>query len=279
MATLKAIRKRIASTGSTKKLTYAMKMIAASHMRKSQQRVISARVFNKENARILRELIKRAVNTKIPLLNEHEQKTGAVDLFVITSDRGLCGIFNENLLKRTLKFMDEEKEEGINFNLYVFGRKGRDFFRKNNIKIEKACETINDEISLCIDRYLKNEIDGAYITFNRFKNVGSSELSIQRLLPASPPEVQPEYCVDYIYEPNQPAVLDHVINNMIKSNFMLAHLESTAAELSARMVAMDKATKNAEDLIAKLTQQYNKARQASITNELIDIVGGAEALK
>ncbi|PIR18158.1 MAG: ATP synthase F1 subunit gamma [Deltaproteobacteria bacterium CG11_big_fil_rev_8_21_14_0_20_49_13] len=275
MATLKSIRKRIISTQSTKKLTHAMKMIASSRMRKAQQRVCTARAYNKELRRILLEIVKEQKEISSFLLNPQEDEKGIVNIFVISSDRGLCGTFNEHLLKKVRATLDKR------YRIFVIGKKGRDFFRRNGIEIEKVCAQpdLSKEMNLAIERYRKGEIDEAYIAYNKFQSLGSIEPSIERILPVDLGDFMPVLSVDHICEPGAEEVIERAIKRTMETGFLLAYLESSAAELSARMIAMEMATKNADDLIISLTQVYNKARQATITRDLIDIVGGAEALK
>lgn len=281
MATLKSIRKRIASTKSTQKLTHAMKMIATSRMRRAMSRLLGFRTYNSELLRIVSELLKRYPDIDHPLLKEHDGRSGKTDIFVITSDRGLCGPFNETLLKHVIRFMHDKGPRNNGTRLFVLGKKGRDFFRRRDIPVERAFDGTNadQELEAAIERYKSGETDTAYLAYNRFKKGGMPDITLSKLLPARPSDALLEYCVDYIYEPSKGSVVDTAVTKMIRSNFKLAMIESLTAELSARMVAMDKATKNARDLIVRLTMEYNKARQGSITRELIDIVGGAEALK
>ncbi len=251
-------------------------------------KAIEARVFGNEIKRILAETIKRGTSIKNPLLEEKSELAGSTDLIIFTSDRGMCGTFNENLLSHVAHFIEDKKEKGVNVNCYVIGRKGRDYLKKTGTKIEKSYVHVTEsefkniaetEMAFFRERFLGGLADEALIAFNKFKGVGSSEPKLERLFPASPPVVVEEYAVNYIYEPAKENVVEWLVTQNIKSHFNQAYLESAAGEISARMVAMDKATRNAEDLIMGLTSQFNKARQSSITKELIDIVGGAEALK
>lgn len=287
MATLKQIRKRISAVKSTKKLTRAMRMIAALRLRKAQGRVLEARLFNSEITRLLSELIKRDAVFKHPLVTEQTDKKEITDVIVFSSDRGLCGTFNEGLLSTVKDYITQKRRLGEKVCCFVFGKKGRDFFRMHNLPFEKefihvseanAEMILNAEIAMCRERFLSGATDKVVIVFNKFKGVGSFEPVIKRVIPATPPDLEPEYCIDYIYEPSRAGVLNWLVMQMIRSNIYQAYLESSAAEIAARMVAMDKATRNAEELIDGLTMQFNRARQSSITKELIDIVGGAEAL-
>ena len=209
-------------------------------------------------------------------------------MVVFTSDRGLCGVFNENLLRHAVTFIKEKYEKNVRVQTTVLGRKGRDFLRREGVVINKEFINLNEnlfaeimtsELPVLKQRFLSGEVDEIIIAFNKFKGVGSYEPCLHRLFPASPPIIDEEYSIDYIYEPVKQDVIEWLITQGINSRFKMAYFESIAGELSARMVTMDKATKNAEELINSLTTQYNRARQSAITKDLIDIVGGAEALK
>lgn len=291
MATLKSIKRRISAVGNTKKLTRAMKMIAAARLRRAQTRALEARLFNKEINRLLAEMVKHGAKLAHPLIDSSKGEKEVplvMDLIVFTSDRGLCGAFNEGLLKKTVNFIREKEKDGYSVQCTVFGRKGRDFLKREKCKIAREFvhlsgseirNVLNAEVLLVTERYLNAETAVAVIVFNRFNLGGGQDTSFQTLLPVTPPQMEPEYCIDYIYEPQATGVLQWLIDQIIKSNLFQAYLESSAGELAARMVAMDMATRNAEELTNILTMKYNRERQAAITRELMDIVGGAEALK
>lgn len=288
MATLKTIKRRIASTKNTEKLTSAMKMISAVRLKKAQVRLLDARVYNNELSRILSEVIKRGGSVDHPLMRHPETKSNAIDLVVFTSNKGLCGAFNENLLKKVVEFIGEQKKNGVAVFIHVFGKKGRDYLKRNQVPVAKEYVNVNEnelaslikeEIKYFSDRFIKGAVDKTIIAYNKLKGAASVQISFTNLLPATPPDSVEGYGVDYIYEPARDLVVSWVVGSSISSNLLLANLESNVSELSARMLAMDMATKNADDLISALTTTYNKARQFAITRELIDIVGTVEALK
>lgn len=288
MATLKAIKKRIGATKGTKKLTRAMKMIAASRLRKVQSKVIEARIFQGEVERILIEMIKRGVKVDHPLILNPSEGAKEIALIIFTSDRGMCGTYNENLLKEVSKYIKERSAEGLSVSCYIFGKKGRDFFKRSELDSTKqmigltessAKDFLNSDIAQFSEKYSEGAIKEVVLAFNGFKSAGSSKITFKRLIPAAPPGVDYQHTVDYIYEPARAEILEWLIKEFIKSNFYQAYLESFASEQFSRMTAMDKATKNAEDMINGLTLQMNKVRQGIITRDLIDIVGSANAIK
>lgn len=286
MATFKSIRKRITAVKGTQKLTRAMKMVAAARLFRAQRRVVEARAFSVEAERVLNNILKRGAELDDPILIPRAEKPAAIDLVLFTSDRGLCGMFNEALLKEAAYFMAEKN--GVNVNLFVFGKKGASFFNRKKIQMLSEFSLAGDKdiqnilantMDSLTERFLSGQSDEAIIAYNSFEGVGNFRPTYKRLLPVSPAAAEYEHGVDYIYEPASSDVAKWLIRNSLMSNFYLAHLESQASELAARMVAMEKATKNADDMIKLLTMKYNRARQYAITKELIDIIGGAEAIK
>jgi len=287
MATLKEIRRRIAGVENTGKITRAMKMISAIKLKRAQQKMIAARNYDSEVNRILAGILSRSLDITHPLLNGRENVKGPVDLIIITSDKGMCGAFNENLLKKTEEFIKNRKEQGIEVELYALGRKGRDYFKRKGYKISKELINVTDqEIKKYLEkaeiffggRHTAKESCETVIVYNRFKSAGSQEVTFKKLLPAVPGDIVYKHGIDYIYEPNKDEIIDYMAKEAVMSRLYLSYIDSVAAETSARMIAMEKATKNADDLISSLTLKMNKARQSAITGELIDIVGGAEAL-
>lgn len=285
MATLKTIRKRISAVKSTEKLTRAMKMVAAARLFKAQRRVIEARAFSTETERILNDILKRWGQIGDPLLQPHEKNT-AIDLVIFTSDKGLCGTFNEAILKETAYFMAEKN--GVNVSLFVLGKKGVSFFNRKKIKPMSEFTMVQDgelqniltnTMDSLIERYLSGESDEAILAYNSYEGIGRFKPIFKTLLPISFSDAGREYGVDHIYEPALSDVAQWLIRKRLMNSFYLASLESQASELTARMIAMENATRNANDLIQALTTKYNRARQYAITRELIDIIGGVEALK
>jgi len=285
VATLKTIRKRISAVKSTEKLTRAMKMVAAARLFKAQKRVLEARTFNIETERILNNMLKRGADINDPLLQPHE-KNAAVDVVIFTSDKGLCGTFNEALLKEVARFMTQKN--GAIVSLFVLGKKGASFFNRKKISVLSEFTMVQESelkkilantMDSLIERYLSHNSDEAILAYNSLEGTGRFKPAFKKLLPITFADSDQEYGIDYIYEPVVSDVAQWLIRQRLKSTFYLASLESQASELTARMVAMENATKNANDLIKVLTTKYNRARQYAITRELIDIIGGVEALK
>lgn len=287
MPTLKTIRKRITAVKNTKKLTRAMRMIAAAKLKKAQSKAIDARVYNQECSKLLNEIIKSSEQIQNPLFEAHEELKKVMDLIIFSSDRGLCGTFNENLLRSALVFTREKIAAGYQINYFVFGKKGRDFLKSSGVQpvaeyIHLTGNSIKPAILELLNniktRFLNKESCEAVIAYNKFKGVGKNEPSFTKIFPLIPDKFEYEHSIENIYEPDKNMVVGHLATEVVSSNIFQAYFESAAGELASRMVSMDKATKNAEDLIISLTGKYNRARQATITRELIDIVGGAQAV-
>jgi F-type H+-transporting ATPase subunit gamma len=289
VANLKDIRNRIRSVKSTQQITKAMKMIAAARLRKSQEAIVAKRPYAKRLADIIGALAGRAEDEDHPLLDVREPKK--VLLLVLTSDRGMCGGFNVNISRTTEKYIATSKDEHDSVVLSLIGKKGQEFFRRRpeytvhkayrgvfeNIGFDQANE-IGDDI---ISAYASDELDAVYMVYNQFKSAISQEVVVEKLLPVEPmvDDDDDEGHLDFVYEPTKQDVLNEVLPLYVNMQIYRAILESIASEMGARMTAMDAATRNAAELIAKLTLTYNRARQAAITNELMEIIGGAEALK
>ncbi|MBN2231481.1 MAG: ATP synthase F1 subunit gamma [Deltaproteobacteria bacterium] len=285
MASLRDIRKRIGSVKSTQQITKAMKMVAASKLKKAQDNVVAARPYAGKMSEVLASLALRTDPKKHPLLQRREERN--VELLVITSDRGLCGAFNTGVIKAADQFLAENHDRYENIYLSVFGRKARDYYRRRNREFKSAylnpgeilfsdAERVAGEI---IDRYVEKATDAVYIAYTRFRSAISHEVEIKRLLPVEPQELKPdEVAVEYIYEPSEDALLADILPRYIYTELFSMMLESIASEHGARMTAMDSATSNAVEMVGKLTLLYNRARQAAITTELMEIVSGAEAL-
>ncbi len=292
MANLKEIRQRIRSVKSTQQITKAMKMIAAARLRKAQDAIVTKRPYAHRIRDIIATLATRAEAEDHPLLAQ--RPANKVLLLVLTSDRGMCGGFNVNIARRTVKFIDANDDKHDSVDLAVIGRKGQDFFRRreqysvtkeyqgvlDNIDYEKA-KNIGDDI---IAAYTDEGLDAVYMVYNEFKSAMNQQVTVEQLLPVVPDEENvdedvTETLLDFVYEPSKADVLDQVLPLHVNTQIYRAILESIASEMGARMTAMDSATRNAQELIAKLTLKYNRARQAAITTELMEIIGGAEALK
>jgi len=291
MPTLRDIRKRLKAIQSTKKITAAMKMVAAAKMRKVQDRMLNFRPYAIRMETVLSDLAKVAEREIHPLLALRLRKT--VEVVVITSDKGLCGAFNTNILKAAYKYIDGLKQEGIEVSLSVVGRKARDFFRRRNIPMRNAWIGLSGKISYAnaqevaenlVENYTNETYDEVVIIYNEFKSMISQKVTINKLLPVGTLEgeggqKEQSMTADYLYEPTRAAIFERLLPKYIEIQAYRALLESSAAEEAARMAAMENATKNCSELIEKVTLLANKVRQASITKELMDIVGGVEALK
>ncbi len=289
MASLRDIRKRIKSVKSTRQITRAVKMVAAAKLRRAQDAIISARPYASTLDKMIAEVMSRAENGNVahPLLVKREVKK--IEVLVMTSDRGLAGGFNSNVNRRALKFLTESGGK-YEVTLTTIGRKGGDFFRARGFKMRKdypgmmnkvtyqGAAEVAEELSA---RFLKGEIDAVYLANNEFVSAISQRINFTQLLPfeAAPAAAGGGTKVDYLYEPSAQAVLDKLVPQALKIKIFRALLDSVASEHGARMTAMENATKNAGEMIGKLTLFYNRTRQAAITKELMEIVSGAEALK
>jgi len=290
MATLKTIRKRITSTKSTQKITKAMKMVSAAKLRRAQTALTQARPhFLLLQAAITRWVV-QAEAWDHPLFQGAENPKKA-EIMILTSDRGLCGGFNGNLLRRADHFSRHEGKSFEEFNISTMGRKGREYYRAKNIQIKESLNSFDDTFSFhhawemakgYVQRFLAGEFDVFYLAFNHFKSAISQEALIKKILPLELPKVEEAEASagpPIVWEGSQEAILASALPRYVATMFYIAVLESRASELGARMSAMENATNNAKEMIQSLTLQYNRARQAAITTELMDIVNGAEALK
>jgi len=285
VATLREIRRRINSIKSTQQITRAMKMVAAAKLRKAQENIVAARPYAYKIDEMIRHLIFQLDEIGEPLLEV--RPAGRVLLVVITSDRGLCGSFNSNIIKRTLRHMEEHKDKEI--SLLCIGRKGHDFFRKRDFHIVGKYTNIFNPLEyvtareitgFLVGQYIKEQTDLIEIIYNEFKNAVQQNVVLEKYLPLSGEEFEGELStIDYIYEPDKLSLLNALLPKHLNIQTWRILLESNAAEQGARMTAMENATENAGDLISELTLKYNKARQATITREISEIVGGAEALR
>lgn len=289
MASVREIRTKIKSVKSTQQITKAMKLVAAARLNKAQERILAARPFAVKMETLLQELaylIRHNNENKAathPFLEKRE--SNRIDLVLVTADRGLCGGFNANLIRKAIQFLREHHDHDV--RLWLVGRKGRDYFRRVNVKVEKDYINIFQKLSYKQAEILGEDIMKSYtesgsrevvILYNEFKSRIQQILRVRRLLPIEPiVEVQPK--LDFIYEPNQSEILKELLPRHFKAQIYRILLESQSAELAARMAAMESATNNAKDLIYSLTLTMNKVRQAIITKELSEIVSGAEALQ
>lgn len=287
MATLRDIRRRIRSVESTQKITKAMKMVAAAKLRRAQQRILEARPYAFKLQEVIGSLALRSEAARHPLLERRE--TGRKGLVVVAGDKGLCGAFNANIIRKASEYLRRTQAETLQVILLVVGRKARDFFRRRQVKRHAEYINVFDrlayshaaEIGAELARaYGNGEMDEVHLVYNEFKSAVAQRPVLERLLPIEPLEAPEDLKpVDFIFEPSPEAILGDLLPRHVEIQVFRALLESAAAELGARMTAMEGATKAAGDMIERLTLQFNKARQEKITKELMDIVGGAEALR
>jgi F-type H+-transporting ATPase subunit gamma len=287
MPTLRDIKRRIKAVENTSKITKAMKMVSAAKFRKAQQRMFEMRPYADRMSAVLSGLSSGEEGSGThPLLVQRPRKK--IELLVITSDRGLCGAFNSNILKAASRYMGEMQKEGVETGVSSVGRKARDYFRRRNIQRRNAWTGISGKLSYSntqeiagnmMESFTNETIDEVILIYNEFKTVVAQKVIITRLLPMTPIEAGEAPAPVYLYEPSREAIFEKLVPKNVEIQIYRALLESQAAEEAARMAAMENATKAAKDMISSLTLQFNKARQASITKELMDIVGGVEALK
>jgi F-type H+-transporting ATPase subunit gamma len=289
VATLRDIQRRIRSVQSTQKITRAMKLVAAAKLRRAQERIISARPYASKMAELLGNLVSTASaqdGDGHPLLEQREGPRRQI--VIITADRGLAGAFNSNVLRNSLAFIRGSNTTEV--TVVVVGRKARDFYRRRPWTVKRDMIGFWDRLAYShaceladyfMKQYLDNEVDEVYLLYNEFRSVAVQRPVRQQLLPIprTAGEAQATESVDYIYEPSPQAILGDLLPRHVRMQVFRALMESLAGEYGARMTAMEAATKNAREMIDILTIQYNKARQEKITKELLDIVGGAEALK
>ena len=285
MANLKEIKRRIQSVKNTQQITKAMKLVSASKLRKAQESILKARPYAVKLMDVMNHLSARCNKDLHPLLADREGKN--ILLLIITSDRGLCGAFNSNIIRMAEQVL--QKNPDREFCLIPAGKKADDFFRSREHKILqnysgwtrgfdylKAAE-IGDILS---ELFVKKAVDKIYMVYNEFKSVMAQEVILEQLLPIVPETVEDKgYKVDYIYEPDEEAILNDLLKRYMSVEVFRAFLESSASEHGARMTAMDNATRNAGEMIERLTLFYNRTRQAYITKELIEVVNGAEAIR
>jgi len=287
MPSLIDIRRRIRSVKSTQQITKAMKMISTARLRRAQERVVSARPYSRMAGEILRNVAAAAASDERvqehPLLAHREEKT--IQLILVTSDRGLAGGFNTNLIKAAQLFLDEHKDSTVEIELV--GRKGRDHFVRRPVKVSgelvgvsqnagtKEATELSDK---AIRRFSEAEVDSVYLLYNEFKSILSQKVALKKVLPVAV-EASEGAGRDYLFEQPPAEMLGRLLPKYVFLQLLEALLESAAAEHAARMTAMDSASNNAADVINKLTLHMNRVRQASITNEIIEVVSGASALE
>jgi len=278
---MRDIKRRIKSIKNTEQITKAMKMVAAAKLRKAQEKVFQARPYAKELAGTLSRLAGAALDANHPLMVKREIKK--VAYVVVTADRGLCGGYNANIIRK----VRNEISAFNDVSLICVGRKGRDFFRRIGVPIIAEFTGLGEEAryqdakliaETIVDLYLKGEFDEVYVVYTEFFSALTQRPKTIKLLPVEAPAEEGAK-VDYIYEPSAEMVLSALLPKYLNTTMFRAMLESKASEHGARMTAMGSATDNAREMIAKLTLNYNRARQAAITKEISEIVGGAAALE
>jgi len=285
LATLRDIRRRIATIQSTEQITKAMKMVAAAKLRKAQNRILQARPYAKRLDEVIGHVTARVDRSLHPLL--YERPAEKVCYVVITADRGLCGSFNGNIIRRAKDELDASTAEEK--SLILIGRKGRDHFIKQKWPVIGDYTDFFEELEFnyatiigsdLIKQFIDKKIDHIYLIYNEFKSAVNQQIIVDQLLPIIPIySEEKRHSAEYIYEPSPEVVLNEMCPKNINVQIWRVLLESYAAEQGARMVAMEAATDNANEMTRNLTLHYNKVRQATITKELIEIVGGAEALR
>jgi F-type H+-transporting ATPase subunit gamma len=287
MATLRDIQRRIRSVQSTQKITKAMKLVAASKLRRAQERITAARPYAIKMGELLSGLVGRTEGDAHPLLAR--RTTGRKRLVVITADKGLCGAFNSNILRASLAFLREQGN--VDVTLVVVGRKARDFYRRRSWQVKSEMLGFFDRLAYShaqelanelMQSYLAEDVDEVSLMYNEFRSVAVQRVKRQQLLPIEADAAEAGHGTaggDYLFEPSPDAILASLLPRHVTTQVFRALMESVAGEYGARMTAMESASKNAKEMIDVLTIQYNKARQERITKELLDIVGGAEALR
>lgn len=285
MASLKIIRKRITSVKSTQKITKAMKMVSAAKLRRAQGAVTAARPYADKLTALLRNVAARVGATAHPLLQQRQEER-LVHVLLVTGDRGLCGGYNANLIRKAEALLQERGSDQV--RMTIVGRRGFDFFKRRPVTIAdkhinlfggptvELARTIGEQLA---QEFAAGSSDAVYLIYSHFRSALVQVPTVERLLPILAEGGDGAGAVDYRYEPDAAILLDRLLRQYVTVLIHRAFLEATASEHGARMTAMDSATSNASDMIERLTLDMNRARQATITKELMEIIGGAEALK
>ncbi len=291
MATLRDIKRRIIGVKSTQKITKAMKMVAAARLNRAQENIINARPYSRKLTEVLGQLLAAEKNYDHPLIKDKGDEKVAI--IAVTSDKGLCGAFNMNIISEVEKLITKSYSEQLSNNnmaLYCIGKKGRDYFKNheynvvqghvgifNDLKFDFVSQ-LNKELT---SKFLSDQLDKIIVVYNRFKSVAQQEVIQLELYPIKPEaaDESEQINIDYIFEPDKVSIINSLLPRYLNVQMWTVLLNSYAAELGARMTAMEMASENAEEMIQSLQLTYNKRRQASITNEILEIVSGANALK
>jgi F-type H+-transporting ATPase subunit gamma len=285
MASLKAIRRRIGSVRSTQQITKAMKMVAAAKLRRAQEAAVASRPYATKLEATVTHLASRVAEDAHPLLRVPEVEQRAL-LFVVTGDRGLCGGYNANLGRMAETFL---RERGLQVRLVCIGRKGSDHLKRRGFTADArhpmplgaaAGSQAREMARIATQAFLEDEVDAVYMVYSAFRSALSQVPTIERLLPFERPAAAADDAphADYLFEPGPAEILGFVLPRLVEVRILHGLLEAGASEQGARMTAMDSATRNASEMIDRLTLEMNRARQAAITKELMEIIGGAEAL-
>ena len=290
MPNLKDIRNRIGTVKNTKKITSAMKLVAAAKLRRAQEAVQAARPYATKMTALIDDLSSRGPEDAHPLLVAPEKEENVL-VILVTSDRGLCGGFNSNLIRSVARFVREKRDLTDTIRMITVGRKGNQFFKRSAIDIESDYPGLSADVTFegakevaqqAMAMFTNGEVDAVYLAYNEFLSAIAVEQHIEQILPLTHEEADPADGgseIEYIYEPSEAELLGTLLPNSVEIRVFQALLESAAGEQGQRMTAMDNATSNASDMIDDLTLTYNRARQAYITKELVEIVSGAESLK
>lgn len=291
MPSLKAIRKRITSVKNTRKITRALKLVAAAKLKRSQDAIMAARPYTAAISRVVGELSAVAGKDAHPLFEERPLKKASV--VAITSDRGLAGAFNSNVIKAVERQVREELDDATEVSLRIIGKKANQHFTRRNAKVESydpaptganALELARTTANRIISDFEHGKVDRVFLVYNEFKNAGSNVVRVKQVLPVVPEKTDKKDGhgggePDFLYEPSKEVLLTRLVPLFVQIQIYQASLESIAAFFGAQMMSMENATKNAGEMINRYTLEYNRARQAAITKELLEIIGGAEALK
>jgi F-type H+-transporting ATPase subunit gamma len=286
MPSLKSIRTQIASKKSTQKITRAMKLVSAARLRGAQDAIVAARPYANALVEVIGQVAERAGAEAHPLLEKREP--ARVTLVTITSDRGLAGGFNANVIRAITRFGADHADATL--ALEIVGKKGRDYYRRRKLTVKHelpgatgaTADGLAQQVAaIVVDAFVNGQTDAVYLVYNEFKSAVQQRVVVEPLLPVTHAQGAPAATtpLDFAYEPGKREVLDVLLPQFVESQIHRALLESVASEFGARMTAMENATNNAKEMIAGLTLKYNRVRQAAITKELMEIVSGAEALK
>ncbi|MCH6236097.1 ATP synthase F1 subunit gamma [Cognataquiflexum rubidum] len=290
MANLKEVKQRITSVSSTQQITKAMKMVAAAKLRRAQDRIIKMRPYSQKLTAILNEVVS-TMGGELDIVYAEQRPIQNVLIVSMTSDKGLCGAFNSNIIKATVQLVEKEYK-GKNVTILPLGKKAFEFFTRRNYKTktdfyEVFADVKYDEVrniaEFAMNGFISKQFDQVVLVYNHFRNVATQDIIVEQFLPMGGVEKLVTKKVttntDYILEPSKEYVIRDLVPTALKTQFYKAILDSNASEHGARMTSMDKATENANELLKELKLMYNRNRQAAITNEILEIVAGANALE